>query len=98
MAASSNSKLDVDPSQCTLLPWGVEVMTMLGHVSELESELLCTRTESISRKTEELDLAKAFWFVVALAAYKPVTPSSLRSWLEVDFGEKTDPARNSQKC
>ena len=71
---------------------------MLGHVSESESEFLSTRAESILETVEKSNLNTAFWIVVALAAHKSVAPSLIHSWLDVEFGEKTDPARNSQRC
>ena len=88
VAAASNLKLDVDAPQRTILPWGIELIIMLGHVSELESELLWTRTESILETIEYSDLDMASWFAVALATRKPVAPSLLWSRLELEFGEK----------
>ena len=52
VAAASNSKLDVDVPQRTVLPWDMAVMTMFGHESESESELLSTRTESDLKTAE----------------------------------------------
>ena len=98
MTVASNLKLDVDVPQRTVLPWVETVMTMFGHMSESESKLFLTRTESNLEIVEKSDLVKASRFAVALAACKPVAPSLLWSRLELESGEKTDPDRNSQRC
>ena len=98
VTVASNLKLDMDVPQRTILPWGMEVMAMLGHVSESEFELLLTHIESILESAEKSDSNMASWFAMAFAARESVAPSLIHYWLVVEFGEKTDPVRNSQRC